>query len=54
MTPEKLYNNEGEEETLQSGNNDGVKEIPSNVQITTLLDKINPDSVSGVFNDTHT
>jgi hypothetical protein len=28
-----------------------VKEIPSNVQITTLLDKINPDSVSEVFNE---
>ena len=27
-----------------------VKEIPSNVQITTLLDGISPDSVSGVFN----
>ena len=29
----------------------GVKEIPSNVQITTLLDQINPDSLSGVFNE---
>ena len=29
----------------------GVKEIPSNVQITTLLDEINPDSLSGVFNE---
>ena len=29
----------------------GVKEIPSNVQITTLLDGINPDSVSKVFNE---
>lgn len=28
----------------------GVKEIPSNVQTTTLLDEINPDSISGVFN----
>ena len=28
----------------------GVQEIPSNVQITTLLDGINPDSVSSVFN----
>jgi len=28
-----------------------VKEIPSNVQITTLLDEINPDSVSGVFKE---
>ena len=27
-----------------------VKEIPSNVQITTLLDGINPDSVGGIFN----
>jgi hypothetical protein len=27
-----------------------VKEIPSNVQITTLLDGISPDAVSGVFN----
>jgi len=27
-----------------------VQEIPSNVQITALLDGINPDSVSGVFN----
>ena len=29
----------------------GVKEIPSNVQITTLLDGINPDSVNSVFNE---
>ena len=29
----------------------GVTEIPSNVQITTLLDGINPDSISGVFNE---
>lgn len=29
----------------------GVREIPSNVQITTLLDEINPDSLSGVFNE---
>ena len=29
----------------------GVKEIPSNVQITTLLDVIKPDSLSGVFNE---
>jgi hypothetical protein len=29
----------------------GVKEIPSNVQITTLLDGISPDSVSSVFNE---
>jgi len=29
----------------------GVREIPSNVQITTLLDRINPDSVSSVFNE---
>ena len=29
----------------------GVKEIPSNVQITTLLDGINPDCLSGVFNE---
>ena len=29
----------------------GVTEIPSNVQITTLLDGISPDSVSGVFNE---
>lgn len=29
----------------------GVTEIPSNVQITTLLDGINPDSVTGVFNE---
>jgi len=28
----------------------GVKEIPSNVQITTLLDGIDPDALSGVFN----
>jgi hypothetical protein len=28
-----------------------VKEIPSNVQITTLLDEINPDFISGVFNE---
>ena len=28
----------------------GVKEIPSNVQITTLLDGIDPDSLSSVFN----
>jgi hypothetical protein len=28
-----------------------VKEIPSNVQITALLDGISPDSVSGVFNE---
>ena len=28
----------------------GVKEIPSSVQITTLLDGINPDTISGVFN----
>ncbi len=28
-----------------------VKEIPSNVQITTLLDTINPDSVSTVFDE---
>ena len=28
-----------------------VKEIPSNVQITTLLDGINPDALSGVFNE---
>ena len=27
----------------------GVKEIPSNVQITTLLDGIDPDSLSGAF-----
>jgi hypothetical protein len=29
----------------------GVHEIPSNVQITTLLDGINPESVDAVFND---
>ena len=29
----------------------GVKEIPSNVQITTLLDEISPDRISGVFNE---
>jgi hypothetical protein len=29
----------------------GVKEIPSNVQITTLLDEINPGAISGVFNE---
>ena len=29
----------------------GVKEIPSNVQITALLDGISPDSLSGVFNE---
>ena len=29
----------------------GVKEIPSNVQITTLLDGISPDSMSSVFNE---
>jgi hypothetical protein len=29
----------------------GVKEIPSNVQITTLLDGISPDSISKVFNE---
>jgi hypothetical protein len=29
----------------------GVSEIPSNVQITTLLDEIDPDSLSGVFNE---
>jgi hypothetical protein len=28
-----------------------VKGIPSNVQITTLLDGISPDSVNGVFNE---
>jgi hypothetical protein len=28
-----------------------VKEIPSNVQITTLLDGIEPEAVSGVFNE---
>jgi len=28
----------------------GVKEIPSSVQITTLLDGINPDTISSVFN----
>jgi hypothetical protein len=28
-----------------------VQEIPSNVQITTLLDGISPDSVNGVFNE---
>jgi hypothetical protein len=28
----------------------GVQEIPSNVQITTLLDGIDPDSISSVFN----
>ena len=28
-----------------------VKEIPSNVQITTLLDRINPDSINSVFNE---
>jgi len=28
-----------------------VHDIPSNVQITTLLDGINPDSLSGVFNE---
>ena len=28
-----------------------VKEIPSNVQITTLLDSINPESVNSVFNE---
>jgi hypothetical protein len=28
----------------------GVQEIPSNVQITTLLDGIDPDSLSGAFN----
>jgi hypothetical protein len=29
----------------------GVKEIPSNVQITSLLDSINPDSITSVFNE---
>ena len=29
----------------------GVKEIPSNVQITTLLDGINPDLMGSVFNE---
>ena len=29
----------------------GVREIPSGVQITALVDGINPDSVSGVFNE---
>ena len=29
----------------------GVREIPSNVQITTLLDGINPDSICRVFSD---
>jgi hypothetical protein len=29
----------------------GVKEIPSNVQITTLLDGISPDSMGSVFNE---
>jgi len=29
----------------------GVDEIPSSVQITTLLDEIKPDSLSSVFND---
>jgi len=29
----------------------GVKEIPSNMQITTLLDEIDPDSLSSVFNE---
>ena len=29
----------------------GVKEVPSNVQITTLLDGVDPDSVSRVFNE---
>ena len=28
----------------------GVREIPSSVQITTLLDGINPDAISSVFN----
>jgi hypothetical protein len=28
----------------------GVKEIPSNVQITTLLDGMDPDALGGVFN----
>jgi hypothetical protein len=29
----------------------GVAKIPSNVQITSLLDEISPDSLSGVFNE---
>jgi hypothetical protein len=29
----------------------GVQKIPSNVQISTLLDGISPDAVTGVFND---
>ena len=29
----------------------GVKEIPSNVQITTLLDGMDPDALGGVFNE---
>src|SRR5215469_2630091 len=29
----------------------GVKEIPSNVQITSLLDGINPDTIGSVFNE---
>jgi hypothetical protein len=29
----------------------GVKEIPSNVQITTLFDEVDPDSISSIFNE---
>jgi len=29
----------------------GIQQIPSNVQITTLLDGISPDSVDGIFNE---